>query len=127
MKSIKYRMLQLSASVSVLLMSSVDSASAAATGESVTQGMVETIGFLPQLIKTLAYLAGLTIGLLGVLKIKDHVENPANAPLKDGAIRLATGAALLASPTLFDVMVSGLGAEGGGQGVRDMDNITFTP
>ena len=44
------------------------------------------------------------IGTLGILKIKDHVENPPGTPLKEGAIRLLTGGALLTMPTMLDVV-----------------------
>lgn len=113
MNFIKNRMLMLSASASVMVLTAADNAEATvASGATVTTSMVGALSLLPQLIKTLAYLAGLTLGLLGVLKIKDHVENPANAPLKDGAIRLAAGGALIATPTLFDV-ITNLGASSG--------------
>jgi len=124
MKFIRNRMLAFGASSTVFLMSTMDAANA--SGTTVTGNVVTSISLLPQLVKALAYLAGLTIGLLGVLKIKDHVENPSNAPLKDGAIRLATGGALLATPTLFDMIISGTtGTGGAGAVVNTMANISF--
>jgi len=47
------------------------------------------------------------------MKIKDHVENPTQTPLKDGAIRLTAGGALFALPILTSSM---LGTVDGGDG-----------
>jgi len=52
---------------------------------------------------------GILLGVLGVLKIKDHVENPGNTPLKDGAIRLAAGGGLLALPIIYSAMQNTIG------------------
>ena len=70
----------------------------------IASNMVDSIASLPGLISGLAYLFGTLIGVLGVLKIKEHVENPQQAPLKDGAIRLAAGGALFALPILYEAM-----------------------
>lgn len=64
---------------------------------------------LPGLLTALSYLFGIILGVLGVMKIKDHVENPSNTPLKDGAIRLAAGGALFALPIIFDAMNTTIG------------------
>ena len=53
---------------------------------------------------------GILLGVLGILKIKDHVENPANAPLAHGAIRLAAGGGLLALPIVYEAMQTTVGA-----------------
>ncbi len=71
--------------------------------------VVTSIEKLPSLLSALSYLGGITIGTLGVLKIKDHVENPSQTPLKEGAIRLATGGALLSLPIIFEAMTSSVG------------------
>ena len=60
---------------------------------------------LPGLVSIVAYMAGLALGVLGVLKLKDHVENPSQTPLKDGAVRLGAGGALLALPFLYEVII----------------------
>jgi hypothetical protein len=52
---------------------------------------------------------GILLGVLGVLKIKDHVENPGQTPLKDGAIRLAAGGALFALPIIYEAMFETVG------------------
>ena len=65
---------------------------------------MSSIQDVPGLLSGLAYIMGVILGILGVLKIKDHVENPTQTPLKEGAIRLAVGGALFALPILFESM-----------------------
>ena len=68
-----------------------------------------SVGSLPGLISAIAYLFGVLIAVLGILKIKDHVENPTQTPLKDGAIRLAAGGALFALPIITEAMLNTIG------------------
>ena len=75
----------------------------------IAKNMIESIRALPNLISGLSYLVGLLLGVLGVLKIKDHVKNPSQTPLKDGAIRLAAGGALFALPILYEAMQTTIG------------------
>ena len=86
--------------------------------------IVGSLNQLPSLISALSYLAGLTLGTLGVLKIKDHVENPTQTPLKEGAIRLATGGALLSLPIIFESMVSSIG-DGGNPAQEALNDLEF--
>ena len=65
---------------------------------------------MPSLVTTVAYIGGLGLGVSGIMAIKQHVDNPAQAPLKNGLIRLAAGGALLAFPGLTDAMSSITGA-----------------
>ena len=46
--------------------------------------------------------AGLSVA--GILKVKGHVDSPANHPLKDGLMRLAAGGALLSLPFMTAAM-----------------------
>lgn len=94
------------------------------SANSIAQTLTESIAQLPSLISALSYLAGVTLGTLGVLKIKDHVENPQQTPLKEGAIRLATGGALLALPTIFSAMVTAVD-EGTNITQQDINAISF--
>lgn len=75
----------------------------------IAENIAGSIGSLPGLISAIAYLFGVLIGVLGILKIKDHVENPTQTPLKDGAIRLAAGGALFALPIIFESMLNTIG------------------
>ncbi len=126
MNIFKEKMLKLS--VAVTMLSMMDSSSVLASdGTAVSQNVVTSISTIPQVINAFSYIAGLALGVLGILKIKDHVENPANAPLKDGAIRLLAGGALLSLPMLFDVMINSFGSDGEFSGQNTLTNITYTP
>ncbi len=84
-------------------------AEAANNFSSIATNIAGSIGSLPGLISALSYLFGTLIGVLGIMKIKDHVENPTQTPLKDGAIRLAAGGALFALPIVFESMFETIG------------------
>lgn len=75
----------------------------------IAENITGSISSLPGLLSALSYMFGLLLGVLGVMKIKDHVENPTQTPLKDGAIRLAAGGALFALPILFEAMSATIG------------------
>lgn len=72
----------------------------------------DSIAELPGLISGMAYLVGLLMGALGIMKIKDHVENPTQTPMKDGAVRLAAGGALFGLPIVFESMLNTIGTTG---------------
>lgn len=104
--NIKKTLLQLGAVSVVALSVSVDAY--AQNFQNVTDNILNASASIPGLVSTVAYIAGLGLGVLGVLKIKDHVENPSQTPLKDGAIRLGAGGALLALPFLYTVIQNNL-------------------
>ncbi|MCB1682382.1 MAG: hypothetical protein H6858_09745 [Rhodospirillales bacterium] len=109
--------------------SSASSAYAAGTNNfsSIAQNITLSIASIPGLLTALAYLFGILLGVLGVLKIKDHVENPTQTPLKDGAIRLAAGGILFALPILFEAMSTTLDSNSNGQGASasQMFSVSF--
>lgn len=74
--------------------------------------IVQNISSLPGLLTALSYMMGLLFSVLGILKIKDHVENPTQTQLKDGAIRLASGGALFLLPVVTTAMQSLIGDDG---------------
>lgn len=79
---------------------------------------------IPGLITSLSYLIGTLLGALGVMKIKDHVENPTQTPLKDGAIRLAVGGALFALPSVMGAMQGSMD-DGGVAAVQGLNKAAF--
>ncbi len=111
--------------------SSATSAYAAAGGannfSSIAQNITTSIASIPGLLTALCYLFGLLLGVLGVLKIKDHVENPTQTPLKDGAIRLAAGGILFALPILMEAMAETLdsGNQGQNASAAQMFSVSF--
>lgn len=78
----------------------------------VADKIVDSSSKLPNLISTVAYVGGMGLGMAGVFKLKQHVDNPGNAPMKDGLIRLGAGGALLAFPTVTESMMGTIGADG---------------
>lgn len=75
----------------------------------IAENIIISIQDLPKLLTGIAYILGLLYGTMGILKIKDHVENPSNAKLAEGAIRLASGGALFALPIVIEAMRNTIG------------------
>lgn len=94
-----------------VLMASGSAKAAAPTMSTIGTNITNSVSTLPGMLAGFAYLFGVLIGVLGVLKIKDHVENPSQVALKDGAIRLAAGGALFALPLIYDAMQGTVGAD----------------
>ncbi len=120
MTKFKSRFFKLQAAAAVALVAGVQDAHAAggATGNAagadfsdIATNIITSIASLPGLLSGVAYMFGILLAVLGILKIKDHVENPGNTPLKDGAIRLAAGGALFALPIVYDAAFTTIGEE----------------
>ena len=111
-----------SASLVTGLMSST-SAEANNSFTSITQTITGQIGGIPGFISAIAYIMGTLFAVLGILKIKDHVENPGNTPLREGAIRLAVGGGLFVIPILTEAMQNLVGTAGTGVDLQSMNNI----
>ncbi|HNQ92701.1 MAG TPA: hypothetical protein PKI93_07210 [Alphaproteobacteria bacterium] len=90
------------------------SAHAAAAGPTntfndIADNIIGGISNLPGLLSAVSYMMGMLFAVLGILKIKDHVENPTQTQLKDGAIRLAVGGGLFMIPIITESMQTLLG------------------
>lgn len=92
-----------------LVTSPLDAHAAGNDFGSIARNITNSIEELPGLVSGIAYLFGLLMGVTGILKLKAHVENPSNAPLKDGAVRLAAGGALFGLPIVFESMMNTIG------------------
>lgn len=68
---------------------------------------------MPGLISGLSYILGLLLGILGINKLRQHVEDPRSNNLKDGVIRLLAGGALLAIPTIYTAAATSIYGAGG--------------
>ena len=79
---------------------------------SIARNITDAVESLPGLLTSLIYLVGLLLAVLGIMKIKDHVENPTQTPMKEGAVRLLTGGALFALPILMEAMLNAIGTTG---------------
>ena len=135
-KFIQNKMMGVSAMVAVGLMTGAESANAAvpapgpAAGKSfnsVAGDIIGGIASLPGLVTGISYMLGVLLAVLGLLKIKDHVENPGNAKLKDGVIYLAIGGALFAVPIITTAMFELIdpAANGKGAATSKVKAVTF--
>lgn len=123
-KLIRNKSLQMSAAfVAGYMMTS--SAAQANNFNNIGENIVTSISNMPSLLSALSYMFGILLGVLGIMKIKDHVENPGNEPLKNGAIRLAAGGALLALPIIFESMVNTIGTGGASATVASVNSIEW--
>ena len=125
MTNLTKRILTVQAGAIAALMTGAQAAHANNFGN-IAENITESIEQLPGLLSAVAYLFGLLLGVLGVMKIKDHVENPANTPLKDGAIRMAAGGALFALPIVYESMMNTIGATGVGIGPAELNRVVFS-
>jgi len=91
----------------------------------VTTNITNSTSTLPNLITTMAYIGGIGLGVAGILKLKGHVDNPAQVPLKDGLVRLGAGGGLLALPIVMEVMTGTVGSDGAGVALTNVGAITY--
>ncbi len=128
-KKLRTKMMTAGAATFIGLVSGVEQASATAGGgqgfNDIVQNMEESISGIPGLISGISYMMGILLGVLGILKIKDHVENPGQTPLQQGAIRLAAGGGLFALPIVYEAMQTTIGADGSGVAPPPVEAITF--
>ncbi len=107
-----------------VMMSSSLTAFAAETDLSSVTGNIKTSAKgIPDVISMVAYIGGIGLGVSGIIKIKDHVDNPGNNPLKAGLARLGGGGALLALPYITKAMMGSVG--GGKTGGAQLDQLKF--
>jgi hypothetical protein len=79
---------------------------------SVMNAILDSISEVPGMISALAYAIGLVLGVSGLLKLKDHVENPEQNPLREGVIRLVIGGALFGLTTIYQAMAESMPGAG---------------
>ena len=91
---------------------------------SIAKNINTSIASLPGLLTGLAYMFGILLGVLGIMKIKDHVENPTQTPLKDAAIRLLCGGALFSLPIILEAMTNTVGS-GAGTSSAALQSVVF--
>ena len=107
----------------------VDEATAQTAGgnnfSTIARNITESIEELPGLVTSVSYMIGMLMGVVGVMKIKDHVENPTQTPMKDGAIRLAAGGALFGLPIVFESMLNTIGTTGAGVEPAKLRRVEF--
>jgi hypothetical protein len=57
-----------------------------------------------QLFNLVAYIGGAALVVIGVLKLKEHVDNPSHVQMRGGMIRLLAAGMLLSLPFMTNVM-----------------------
>ena len=77
-----------------------------------TEGASQQVTNFPQIVSYLCYLGGFALAALGVVGLKQHVENPGNAPMKNGLAKLGFGGMLMALPAVTSA-IQGSGADSG--------------
>ncbi|HCS23014.1 MAG TPA: hypothetical protein PLW48_05980 [Alphaproteobacteria bacterium] len=93
------------ATVGMFAGQSSDALAAGATDlTTASKNVVTAVSGTVALISTLAYIAGAGLALAGIFKLKQHVDNPAQAPMKDALIRLACGGMFLSLPFMMRIM-----------------------
>ncbi len=111
--------------VAGLLVSTSEAQAAGNDWSTIARNITTSIEELPGLITGVSYMLGLLMGVIGVMKLKDHVENPTQTPMKDGAIRLAAGGALFALPIVFESMLNTIGTTGVNVSPATLSKVTF--
>ena len=137
MKKLKYKFKKIyyksAAAVTMgLMMTSTQSFATTNTFSTASENLVTSMGSIPGLVSSSSYLIGLMLAALGIMKVKDHVENPTSTPLKEGAIRLAAGGAMLALPFITSTMLGSVGAGSNSVAVQGQlggvgSGLTITP
>jgi len=111
-KKFKQKMMVASAASFMGMVSGVEQSHAGQSFVDIVSNMEASIQTIPGLISGVSYMMGILLGVLGILKIKDHVENPGQTPLQQGAIRLAAGGGLFALPIVYEAMRTTIGNNG---------------
>ena len=91
----------------------------------ISENIISSIESLPGMLTGIAYMMGILMGVLGILKLKDHVENPSQTKLKDGAIGMAAGGALFALPIVYEAMQNTIGTTGNLVEAAEVRRIDF--
>lgn len=57
-----------------------------------------------EVVAFLSYMGGFVLSALGIVNLKQHVENPQGTPMKNGLAKLGFGGILLALPPVVEAM-----------------------
>lgn len=90
---------------------------------SVMCNTVESSADLPFLLSGIAYLAGLVLAVMAVLKLKDHVLNPNQTPLSESMKRFLAGGGFFALPIVLEAAYNTV-ADGLGEHTESGFNVT---
>lgn len=102
----------------------LDALAGAVNVHTMTQQVASQSSSIPRFLIIIAYVLGVFLVASSLLKLKVHVENPTNAPLKDGLVRMAVGAFFLALPltmTMIENTMLGIAPTAAGGGAADAE------
>ncbi len=86
----------------IVALAASDPVYAGAAVDDISSNIVISSARLPGLVTAFSYLLAIFFGVMGVLKLKDHVINPTQVPLKASMIRFIAGGALLTLPIVLE-------------------------
>lgn len=114
MKKVAAKYLQVALWAGVLIFIGTHGAFAT-TGDlsDVSRNITTSASRLPGLIAALSYLLAVIFGISAIIKIREHVENPNQTPLREPLIRLLAAGALVALPIIYEAMRTTIGAGAG--------------
>lgn len=95
--------------------------------ESLTSQVGGQTSNIPTFINIICYVFGVALVALGIVKLKQHIEQPTQAPLKDGIARVAFGALLLALPFVLELALNTMTGSTSGGTAGGPGTITFNP
>jgi len=108
--------------VGIIFGSSSD-AQAAQNFNNYSEGLSEQVTNVPQIVGYVSYLGGFVLAALGVVGLKQHVENPGQNPMKNALAKLGFGGMLLALPPV----VAAIQGSGNASGSGSTAFTSFTP
>lgn len=94
------------------LLGSVSASASQTLGETICN-LFAASDQIPNFLAAIAYLLGLTMGVFGIFKLKDHVLDPRSVPLSDAVKRLLACGAFLALPAIMEMVKTTLVGEKG--------------
>lgn len=78
----------------------------------VSENITDSVSKIPGLISGLSYMMALVMGALAILKVKEHVENPNQTPLREPVMKFLAGGALLSLPIVYTAMQTAIRGDG---------------
>lgn len=103
LKLLKTKTQMMSAAIATGIITSASGASAQ-DFNTYTQDLSSSVSGMPEVVGYISYLGGFALAALGVVNLKQHVENPGNVPMKNGLAKLGFGGMLLALPPVVAAM-----------------------
>lgn len=97
------------ATMGIIAVTSSDAQAAAATNfADMSDNIVTASSGFQNMISTVCWLGGAGLGVAGIFKLKQHVDNPGQTPMKDGLVRIGAGGGLLAFPFIQNAMAGSI-------------------